>query len=114
VGRDLACHIAAIEILEARISEMLEGGGERCLLEPGSWFRRLAVDQKHAGKAWEYLELRKFLRRQPYLAWRDDIIPGMPHGGCEQRRKWPGPPPGPPGLLPPPPPPPPPPHPGGR
>ena len=57
IGGDLAPDIAAVEIVEAGMGELLERRGERLLLQRGADRRRLAVDQKGRGKARHVLEL---------------------------------------------------------
>ena len=44
IGGDLAANIAAVEIVEPGLCEMVEGRGESGLFEARAHFRRLAVD----------------------------------------------------------------------
>ena len=86
IGRDLAPDIAAIEIVETRTGEMIEGGGERALPERAAGLRRLAVDQEGLREARHILELAKLLGGQPRLAPGDHVtIARMADGVAEQR-----------------------------
>ena len=85
VGGDLAADIAAIEIVEAGLGEMLERGGEGGLLELGSRLRRLAVNQERLQKARRGFELGVFFDREARLARRDDVaLAGALDGGFKQ------------------------------
>ena len=60
IGGDLAADIAAIEIVEPGMGEMLERVGERGLLQAAPDFGRLAVDEKGLQKARRGFELGVF------------------------------------------------------
>ena len=85
IGGDLAPDIAAIEIAEPGVAELLERRGEGALLELGARFRRFAVDQEGLQKARRGFQFGKFLDRQPRLAARDRIaFARVPDGGVKQ------------------------------
>ena len=73
IGGDLAADVAAIEIVEPGLAEMLERVGECALLEPRAGLRRLAVDQEGLQKARRGFQLGIFLDRQPRLAARHRV-----------------------------------------
>jgi hypothetical protein len=82
---DLAADVAAIEVAEASVGEVVERCRERDLSEPGAHGRGLALDQKDIGKAGHILELRKLLGRDVGLAARDDCaLFRVRDGGREQ------------------------------
>ena len=59
VSRDLAPDVAAIEIVEARVGEMIERSGERRLLQYRTLGRRLSVYEKRLRKAGRITALGK-------------------------------------------------------
>ena len=50
IGGDLAPDVAAIEIVEPSVRQMIERHGERALLELDARLRRLAIGQEGLGK----------------------------------------------------------------
>ena len=97
VGGNLAADIAAIEIVEAGVRQMIEGGGERALLEVSALLRRLAVDQKCLGETGRVFQLIELFDGEPRLAARHRIaVARVLDGAAEQydraatcrRRPW--------------------------
>ena len=85
IDRDLTPDIAAIEIVEAGMSQVIERFGEFFLLEDSADFGDLAVEQESRRKAVNAAEVVEMLLRQPPLAARDRIaVVGMGDGGGEQ------------------------------
>ena len=85
IGGDLAPDIAAIEIVEPGMREMVEGGGKRGLLEGRAGVGRLAVHQERLREARHVLELGKLLGGEPGLAARDEIaFTGVADRGRQQ------------------------------
>ena len=85
IGGDLAADVAAIEIVEAGLDEMLKRGGEGGLLELGPRLRRLAVNQERLQKARRGFQFGIFLGGEPRLARRHRVaLAGALDGGCKQ------------------------------
>ena len=83
IGGDLAPDIAAVEIVEPGMGELVERGGERGLLEHLAGVGRLAVDQEGRREAGHVLELGELLGGEPGLAARD----GIAFAGVADRRR---------------------------
>ena len=73
VGRKLASHVAAVEIAEAGMGELIERRRERSLLQRRAGLRRLAVRQECRGKARHLLQFGELFRCEPRLAVRHDV-----------------------------------------
>ncbi len=73
VGGELAPDIAAIEIVEPGVSELLERGGKRALLQLRAHLRHLAVDEEGLAKADGVFHFRQFLGGQARLAARHRV-----------------------------------------
>ena len=71
VGGQLASDIAAVEVVEPDMAEMIERGGEGRLLERGAHLRDLAVEQEVFAEADRFLHLRQLFGGEPRLAARD-------------------------------------------
>ncbi len=68
VIRDLASDVAAIEVIETGMPEVVEHGGERRLLQYPARIRRLALDEKCLCEAGHMFELEKLFRCKARLA----------------------------------------------
>ena len=73
IGGDLAADVAAIEIVEPDIREMIEARRQRRLPQHGSRRGRLAVDEECRGETRHVRKLVELLRGEPRLARGDDI-----------------------------------------
>src|SRR5262249_35950084 len=82
IASDLAADIAAVEIVEPGVGEMLERRGERCLLERRAYLGRLAVEQKRWREAGHVFELGELLGGEAGLARG-----GRPRPGGQGRRR---------------------------
>ncbi len=70
VGGDLAADVAAIEVVEPGVGEVVERVGERALAEHRAFGGRLAVDEERRGEAGYVLELRELVSGEARLAAR--------------------------------------------
>jgi hypothetical protein len=73
IGGNLAADVAAVEIAEAGLRELIERGGKGGLLELRARHRRFAVSQKGFPETDRVLHLRQFFRRQPRLTARHRV-----------------------------------------
>src|SRR5262249_56383265 len=68
IAGDLATDVAAVEIVEPGMGEMVERRGERCLLERRARIGRLAIEQECRREAGLIFEFGKPVGRDPRLA----------------------------------------------
>ena len=73
VAGDLASDVAAVEIVEPGMGEMIQRRGQRRLPERLAGIGRLAVDQECRREAGRVLELGELFRREAGLTAADDV-----------------------------------------
>ena len=85
IGGHLAPDIAAIEVVEPGMRQMLERFSECALLQPRAFVRWLAVSKERLGEAGHVLQVGELVGGELRLAARDDIaLARMLDGGSQQ------------------------------